>query len=138
MELKISEQIVLLKNAIESKNLQNFYNHLASFEKFFTKHKDEFYKYLWNLNNNSIVNYDTEKFIDYFHIWLGFFEWKFWNIYLYQNEDIAEIYQSLNYLGYLITEFQEQSDSYDLFHNILFEIYNHVLDVHVKNLMKNR
>ena len=45
-------------------------------------------------------------------------------IYLYQNEDIAEIYQSLNYLEYLITEFQEQSDNYDLFHNILFEIYN--------------
>lgn len=138
MEEKVYSMVLELKLSIESWNLDNLYNSLDNFKKFFISNKKIFYHRLTLLTDNSEIIYKKQKFKKYFKMGLLFFEWKFNDIYLYQNEDIAEIYENLNYIIFLLKLFKKHNNNYDIFFEILFEIYNHLLLTHIENLLVNK
>lgn len=134
MQEIIYQELVKMKENITNGDIDKLIIYINNFETFLNKNKDNFYNYLNWLKNQEEFVFSKDNFKKYYEEWLFIYQWKFENIYLYQAEDIAEIYESINYLLFLINEFKKNSDNYNIFFEILFELYNHILLIHINNL----
>jgi len=134
MQEIIYQELVKMKENITNGDIVKLIIYINNFETFLNKNKDNFYNYLNWLKNQEEFVFSKDNFKKYYEEWLFIYQWKFENIYLYQEEDIAEIYESINYLLFLINEFKKNSDNYNIFFEILFELYNHILLIHINNL----
>lgn len=134
MQEIIYQELVKMKENIKNGDIVKLIIYINNFETFLNKNKDNFYNYLNWLKDQEEFVFSKDNFKKYHEEWLFIYQWKFEDIYLYQAEDIAEIYESINYLLFLINEFKKNSDNYNIFFEILFELYNHILLIHINNL----
>lgn len=133
MQEIIYKELSKIKEIIENGNINILTVWIKNFELFLIQNKNNFYIYLNSLQNKEELTFSKEIFKDYYEKWLSIYQWKFDDIYLYQAEDIAEIYENINYLLSLIKQFKN-NNNYNIFFEILFELYNHILLIHINNL----
>jgi hypothetical protein len=68
MEKKIFEKIIELKDSIESKDINIFYNSLENFKIFFIENKTDLYNYLNKLEDEKEFYYTKDSFRKFFNI----------------------------------------------------------------------
>lgn len=65
-----------------------------------------------------------------FETWLTLFQWKFEDIFLYQAEDLAEIYENIYFINKAFEKLKT-NNNYNILWEILFELYEHLLPHHM-------
>jgi hypothetical protein len=133
---QIHSQILNLKKIIESWDIKRLKKQFLDFKQFLDNNKDNYYSYLDTLNKSKEFNLDKVRNIEEFSKIFSLYMWRFEPLYNYEEAHIADIYEWLSYILDLFDYFKKSPDNYNIFWEIYFELYEHLLPNHINELLK--
>lgn len=120
-----------LLNTLSSGDIKNTTEQIKKFSDFLEKNKNSFYYFLEKLKEKEdfeLSDFKSSK--EKFETWLTLFQWKFEDIFLYQAEDLAEIYENIYFINKAFEKLKT-NNNYNILWEILFELYEHLLPHHM-------